>query len=860
VLFAYEYDLTDMGLSAMDQVDRIEIANMVASDRIDATGTLIGSADPMDDKWVTGQFGGAIDLDGADDYGTFMSALFDVGSSGTLSFWTNMDDTGTRNQFFEGPGDSGMEFQYRSNSSGQFYGRVNDGGDFVIESGGAGVLHNGIWVNMQYTWDETADEMHIYRNGVEVAYLSTSFDENPVGFPPATDTTAGVMNFGFDPGSGRHVNGRVDDIGFFNAVLDSTDRDNIRTNGVSALSADARLVAHWDLDTTTGNTESDNKNGIVLTINNNEPWAAEGNVLPESNNPYAMDNPGPDPGPLASFDIPYGNSTYDPDPLYLAVIPDLVEQEIALGPQEFTVTKDFDDDDPAFVDVTLTCTSGTPMPMATLSVNEGTPGVWSVEGADPGVECTAVESGVPAGYVSSNTDCQGVAIEEDNSCTITNTARVATFSVTKTYSDGDTTPVAVTLNCTGINTAIDDDTQSAEPGVAAVFVVRTYEPGDTCTAVEDVPSGYTWSNPTDCQNVGIEDPASCNLNNVLNEAQFTVFKDFSDDNPAAVDVTLTCSSGTVVTNPLPASESTPAEFDIEGFEPGATCTASEAVPDGYDADISDCQDNDPLGEGCTIINSVTQRAVFRVTKDFSDDNPQSVNVVIDCNTGLILMQDAEISEFGDPFDHVDFVVTDYTGGNLACEIYEDVPAGYVPDYSASAGLPGDASDITENDDGCQFVEVVGGMFQCDILNQLQPVDVVVEKEWIDDHPEYEAPTAVEVTLVCDGPITGGYECDIGGINGGYCAHQQIDPSHPGEYEVLPHYEGTTCSAIEEEQVGVLIDQDDCESMVVLPGEGESCVIVNTRLYEGIPTLNPYGLLILTLLMMGIGAVLIVRRV
>jgi hypothetical protein len=39
-----------------------------------------------------------------------------------------------------------------------------------------------------------------------------------------------------------------------------------------------------------------------------------------------------------------------------------------------------------------------------------------------------------------------------------------------------------------------------------------------------------------------------------------------------------------------------------------------------------------------------------------------------------------------------------------------------------------------------------------------------------------------------------------------------------------------------------------------PGGSESCTFTNTIFFEGIPTLNQYGLALLALLMLGIGAV------
>jgi hypothetical protein len=71
--------------------------------------------------------------------------------------------------------------------------------------------------------------------------------------------------------------------------------------------------------------------------------------------------------------------------------------------------------------------------------------------------------------------------------------------------------------------------------------------------------------------------------------------------------------------------------------------------------------------------------------------------------------------------------------------------------------------------------------------------------------------------------------------------------------VLPDWEmGTLCSITEVNVFdgGVEIDDSDCQGLVVFPGQGASCTIFNTRLFEGIPTLSQYGLGILALMMLG----------
>lgn len=73
-------------------------------------------------------------------------------------------------------------------------------------------------------------------------------------------------------------------------------------------------------------------------------------------------------------------------------------------------------------------------------------------------------------------------------------------------------------------------------------------------------------------------------------------------------VDLTCTSGTVATTPLNASESLPAVFTVTGADPGATCTATETVPAGYTANQADCV-GVALGGSCEITNTVNSDTI-----------------------------------------------------------------------------------------------------------------------------------------------------------------------------------------------------------------------------------------------------------
>lgn len=351
-------------------------------------------------------------------------------------------------------------------------------------------------------------------------------------------------------------------------------------------------------------------------------------------------------------------------------------------------------------------------------------------------------------------------------------------------------------------------------------------------------------------------------------ATWTVSKDFLDDSGASITATLTCTSGEV-TGPIQVSEGSPGELTVERFLMGpfgtTSCevTESNLPPDYFQVSASaDCEVAGFMHEDeydCEFVNAPIQ-ATFEVTKNFTDDNPAEVRVVIECNTGLPLMQEAMVSEFGNPFVQIDFIVRDFEIGTLDCEVFEEpVPEGYQQSYAASVrddALYGDFGD--DDDIGCYYTEIQSGTFGCDITNTLLPVEVIVNKEWIDEHPEFSNPTWAEITFSCNAPILD--ECSAAdgtcGIEGRLdSVTTYIDPENPGQFQVLPHWDGSTvCSATEAFEPGVIQDTDDCAAIPLAPGLNGECTIINTRFYEGIPTLSQYGLALLALLMLGMGVV------
>jgi hypothetical protein len=234
------------------------------------------------------------------------------------------------------------------------------------------------------------------------------------------------------------------------------------------------------------------------------------------------------------------------------------------------------------------------------------------------------------------------------------------------------------------------------------------------------------------------------------------------------------------------------------------------------------------------------RATFRVIKDFTDDNPAGVEVTISCNTGLPLEQSKVITEG----EGVEFVVVDFDDGEMDCEVTEVLPAGYDAEY-----FNGFATSSTS----CEYVNVgLSSAFRCRITNSPGPVDVVIHKDWVIEGSIGEADGVSQefrVTLTCESEIVGGYQ-----VNGDWRAHADREGEATITFEVTPDFPSTTCR-VDETVFDSAVEVDNgCGQFEVSAANGHECTITNTVFFEGIPTLNQYGLALLALLMLGLGFV------
>jgi len=151
---------------------------------------------------------------------------------------------------------------------------------------------------------------------------------------------------------------------------------------------------------------------------------------------------------------------------------------------------------------------------------------------------------------------------------------------------------------------------------------------------------------------------------------------------------------------------------------------------------------------------------------------------------------------------------------------------------------------------------------CDITNTPAAVPVVISKDWV-----ISGAAADSVDTSASVHVHSYSE-----LSGNNCSYNEFgSPSGEGDeyWSCLLYFEGEQTKTvwvipdwngsdvyIEENSVDSAVEADNgCDEMVtVYPTMGSSCLITNTVFFEGIPTLNQYGLAILAVLMLGVGFV------
>ncbi len=256
--------------------------------------------------------------------------------------------------------------------------------------------------------------------------------------------------------------------------------------------------------------------------------------------------------------------------------------------------------------------------------------------------------------------------------------------------------------------------------------------------------------------------------------------------------------------------------------------------------------------GCSTPSGTTSS--FTVQKRYVDNNnitPVTLN--IDCTTGLPIQETQTVlpNEGLNGEYEVTFLVKDAADGEMTCTITEDPVPGYSTTYTCLG-----ESDCTEAQStaSCDFIKVANGSENlCQIQNYPNPVKFTVKKEWVYEAEDLGFADTARITAECrnardhDGFVYRG--------NATWVWYTMGDASNTAT--VYPDFSGATqCRAVESEIYSAVESDQGCSEWVTIAiGDTEhTCTILNTVFFEGIPTLNQYGVVLFALLMLGTGMI------
>jgi hypothetical protein len=467
---------------------------------------------------------------------------------------------------------------------------------------------------------------------------------------------------------------------------------------------------------------------------------------------------------------------------------------------------------------------------------------------------------------------------DGGSCALTNNQDPVEIYVDKIYNEvhpADADPeVDITLVCAGATVTAggipqDDANQDSPAGVfgqatattvdgRATFTVSDYLfYGSGCYATEAVPAGYVQDTADDScgteQEPGIlvlpggiqydppeegpqgnmAPPPNCTISNDPTVATFSIEKDFSDDNPMAVDVTATCSDdgngpGIVLNGAASstasgsASEATPFAVEIKYADGSASCDGAEDndLP-GYtteagDGPAADCGAGDQTvavdstDVACEVFNDQDPIEI-QAAKVYSNGGGAAVDFAVQCSNldtgGTVLPPTAEAS----PGNPAIFTVNDVMwDGSTLCEVSEPVPPGGY--YETGNTCTSGDLDMTPNSDDPRT---------CEITNTPTRATFKVTKIFADGNNVDD----IEVSIDCNTGLILDQDKDL------------MDGDHV-EFVVTSFTEGTlNCTITEDGQSGYsgeynnislqVINDESCAYTQVGGGDAYECEITNT---------------------------------
>ena len=368
--------------------------------------------------------------------------------------------------------------------------------------------------------------------------------------------------------------------------------------------------------------------------------------------------------------------------------------------------------------------------------------------------------------------------------------------------------------------------------------------------------------------------------NIITEAYWDVTKSWNRGGTGSVSITLTCDGIAPVSGV--ANPGVPTTLTATGWDNGATsCLVTEDVPGGTFEEYSvDCSVSNVVSATtyiCEIGNSEAF-ATFAVRKRFMDGNDVTpVTFHMDCNNGLPTEQQLTVIPDTGDFDRgsyeVNFVVTKFAPGQMDCTVYEEPVAGYTASYVCGSNnnpgqvcTDGDRSPLDNFGTGpCHFEDVdSSGAYDsinfCTIRNYPNPGTITITKDWIVEGAggnllDLEA----NVEIISSAEVAGSYPCQGNKWCTSVNFYGPATMSHTLDVETS--FTGTSVRLSEHLYDNTFLSENDCGGTLTVYPAGyagddgaENCTFTNTAFFEGIPTLNQYGMAILVLLTLGIGLV------
>jgi len=229
-------------------------------------------------------------------------------------------------------------------------------------------------------------------------------------------------------------------------------------------------------------------------------------------------------------------------------------------------------------------------------------------------------------------------------------------------------------------------------------------------------------------------------------------------------------------------------------------------------------------------------ANFELTVQFDPKLLGEVELEFLCNSGQPQRQKLRLTAPG--FKRLN--LARFEDSEPICQMWAALPRGYSVEYQSTS-----EGKHRANEHGCQFMSVGHGQtLACLIKLTQNTVPLTVYKKWVGGTGQ-EPDVAVQ--LACGDQV--------------FVESRFINEASPGGWEVGDiGLDGLNCDVSEKPGDTFVADQSDCQGLLLFPGRGAECTMVNTKIVKRIEMLNRYGKAIMILVMLVAGLIAVKRYV